>query len=71
LAPSWLSLPGVKGGGNYNQLKRGELLGGQPLWLHGAGEGGGDVHGAAAREEEEAVLGRRGEEEEGRVGYMG
>jgi hypothetical protein len=36
------------------------------LWLHGMGEGGGDVHGAAAREEEEAALGRHGEEEEGR-----
>jgi hypothetical protein len=35
------------------------------LWLHGMGEGGGDVHGVAAREEEEAALGRHGEEEEG------
>jgi hypothetical protein len=40
------------------------------LWLHGMGEGGGDVHGAAVREEEEAALGRCGEEEEGRVGYV-
>jgi hypothetical protein len=38
---------------------------------HGTGEGGGDVHGAATREEEEAALDRRSEEEEGRVGSMG
>jgi hypothetical protein len=35
--------------------------GGRPLGLHGAGEGGGSVHGAATQEEEEEALGRCGE----------
>jgi hypothetical protein len=48
-----------EGGGNYGRLKMGELLGGQPLGLHGTGEGGGGVHGVAAREEE-AALSQRG-----------
>jgi hypothetical protein len=45
--------------------------GGRPLWLNGAEDGGGGVHGAATREEVEVALDRRGEEEEGRVGCVG
>jgi hypothetical protein len=46
-----------EGGGNYGRLKMGELLGGggQPLGLHGTGEGGGGVPGVAVREEEAAL----------------
>jgi hypothetical protein len=52
---------GGEGGGNYSRLKRGgSYCWGRPLGLHAAGEGGGGVHGAVAREEE-AVLGRCGE----------
>jgi hypothetical protein len=35
------------------------------------GEGGGGIHGAVVWEEEEVVLGRHSEEEEGRVGCVG
>jgi hypothetical protein len=41
-------------------------MGGRPLWLPGM-VGGGGAHGAVAREEGEAALGRRDEEEEGWV----
>jgi hypothetical protein len=34
------------------------------------GEGGGGVHGTGTLEEEEVVLGRHGEEEEGRIGRV-
>jgi hypothetical protein len=37
-----------EGEGNYNQLKRGDLLGGEHWGLHGTEEGVGGVHGAAA-----------------------
>jgi hypothetical protein len=52
---------GSEGGDNDGRLKRGESYWGRPLGLHGAGEGGGDIHGATAREDEEAALGRCGE----------
>jgi hypothetical protein len=71
LAPSWLPLLGVKGGGgNCGRLKRGGSYGGATVaasWRGGWGRKRGGTHGAVAREEGEAALGRRGEEEEGRV----
>jgi hypothetical protein len=39
-------------------------MGGRPLWLPGAGEERGSAHGVVAREEGEAELGWRDEEEE-------
>jgi hypothetical protein len=53
--PSWLSLPGVKGGGDYIRLKRGGVIGGGDHWGSMAWEEDG-----AAACEEEAALGRRG-----------
>jgi hypothetical protein len=55
------AITGSEGGGNYSQLKRGRVIGGDRRGLHGTGEGGGGVHGAVAREAEEAALGRHGE----------
>jgi hypothetical protein len=39
-------ITGSEGGGNYDRLKRGVI--GGPLGLHGAGEGGGGIHGVTA-----------------------
>jgi hypothetical protein len=56
------AVTGSEGGGNYGRLKGGYWGVGGDHWGSMAQEKeGGGVHGAAAREEEEAALGRCGE----------